>query len=63
MQEQLLILVIPEQNETWYFIFTQILDLIDPNTDAKSVLQPNRRRQCTTAVAGAPTLAIPTSNG
>ena len=63
MQEQLLILVTPEQNETWYFIFTQILDLIDPNTDAKNVLQPNRRRQCTTAVAGAPTLAIPTSNG
>jgi len=39
-----------------YFIFTEILDLIDPNTDAKSALQPNRRRQCTTAVAGAPTL-------
>lgn len=37
----LLILVIPEPNETWYFSFTEILDLIDPNTDAKSVLQPN----------------------
>lgn len=39
MQEQnaAIVLVIPEPNETWYFSFTEILDLIDPNKDAKRV--------------------------
>jgi hypothetical protein len=32
-----MLLVIPEPNETWYFSFTEILDLIDPNKDAKRV--------------------------